>query len=186
MKTFYIVFSLFLLCHSSISQVVSRFTINTGETERIDAPVCVSLNGLNYNTDKGDLILFEVTNTGEKEVLCQLEPGYSASLWFVLSGITKKSITREYIIKLKNPIDSAKMTGSKISLKKDEKDLSLLLNEKPILNYRFGSTYPPAGVNPLFKRSGFIHPLWSPEGKCFHVFRRPTTITILGYGDPGH
>jgi hypothetical protein len=58
--------------------------------ERIDAPVSVALDGLNYNTDKGSLALYEVTANGEKPVACQLESGHSAKLWFILEGVSLK------------------------------------------------------------------------------------------------
>jgi hypothetical protein len=184
MKTLCILITCLILREVSLPQEISKFSIYSGNVDRIDAPVCILLNGLNYNTDKGDLALFEITKNGEKEVPCQLEPGYSANLWFILPGITKKSVTKEYVIKIKSQVDSVKTASSKIVLKKDEKDLSLLFNDKPILNYRFGLTYPPAGVNPLFKRSGFIHPLWSPEGEVLTRIQAPDHYHHYGIWGP--
>ena len=46
------------------AQELAKFNV-TIEEDRIDAPVSVSLDGLNYNTDKGNLVLYEVTNQGE-------------------------------------------------------------------------------------------------------------------------
>lgn len=166
-----------------VAQEISRFTINIGNSDRIDAPVCVPLDGLNYNTDKGILTLFEVTKTGEKEVPCQIEPGYSAKLWFTLPGITKKSVIREYILKLKAQVDSTQ-TVPEIIFKEDEKDLSFSLNGKPVLSYRFGLTYPPEGIDPIYKRSGFIHPLWSPGGEVLTRIQAPDHYHHYGIWGP--
>jgi hypothetical protein len=51
----------------------------------------------------------------------------------------------------------------------DKDTLRLMYQGKPILSYRHSVMDVPAGVDPLFKRSGFIHPLWSPAG---HVLTR--------------
>ncbi|MDX1283743.1 MAG: DUF6807 family protein, partial [Draconibacterium sp.] len=160
MKNIVLIISL-LLSSQLFAQELAKFSIQI-EDERIDAPVSISLDRINYNTDKGNLVLYEVTGNEEKPVISQLETGHSARLWFVLKGESKKGTTREFILKLE---DKESASRSKVTLKRNHKDLSLLVNENPILNYRFATTYPPEGVNPIYKRSGFIHPLWSPGGK---------------------
>jgi len=47
----------------------------------------------------------------------------------------------------------------------DDDFIRLSWKDKPILSYRHSVMDVPAGVDPLFKRSGFIHPLRSPAGK---------------------
>lgn len=182
-KIINIALSFFFAATASMSQELARFTLNTGETEKIDAPVCIPLAGLNYNTDNGNLRLFEVTQQGEKEVACQLEPGYAANLWFVLPGDIKKSEQRKFVLK-QGIINDKIKNPEKISLRKDEKDLTLLLNKKPILNYRFGVMYPPEGIDPLYKRSGFIHPLWSPGGEILSRIQAPDHYHHYGIWGP--
>lgn len=162
------------------SQEIGRFRISSGDIERINAPVCVPLQSINYNNDKGSIVLYEITNNGEKEIPCQLEPGYSATLWFVLDGLLKKSEKREFIIR----VEEKERKDPDIILKKDEKDLSLICNGTPILNYRFGMTYPPEGINPLYKRSGFIHPLWSPGGEVLTRIQAPDHYHHYGIWGP--
>jgi hypothetical protein len=149
-----------LLSSSLFAQEVAKFSVQTGE-ERIDAPVSIALDELYYNTDKSSLTLYEVTADGEKPVPGQIETGHSARLWFVLEGISLKNSTRNFILKTEN----GNSMKSGIKILKRHKDLSIIADEKPVLNYRFETTFPPEGVDPLYKRSGYIHPLWSPEGK---------------------
>lgn len=184
MKIFCVLITCVLFWQESLPQDISKFTLYSGNIERMDAPVCIPLDGLNYNTDKGTLALFEVTKSGEKEIPCQLEPGYNAKLWFTLPGITKKSIIREYILKLKTTFDSTQSTLPLIMLKKDEKDLNFSFNGKPILSYRFGLTYPPEGIDPLYRRSGFIHPLWSPGGEILTRIQAPDHYHHYGIWGP--
>ncbi len=159
----------FFLAQSLFAQELAKFNIQI-EEERIDSPVSVFLDGINYNTDKGNLVLYEITDSGEKAIPSQIETGHSALLWFILNGVSEKNSVRKFVLKSEDKVVG---TPSKVSLETDSKDLHLLVNNKPVLNYRFAITYPPDGVDPLFKRSGFIHPLWSPEGEVLSRIQPP-------------
>ncbi len=171
---------LLLITSSTFAQELAKFKVQTSD-ERIDSPVSVSLDGLNYNTDKGNLVLYEVTSSGEKAILSQLETGYSARLWFVLNGVSAKNTERQFVLKLE---EKAAIAQSKVSIKKDYKDLSLTMNDKPILSYRYAVTYPPEGIDPIFKRSGFIHPLYSPEGEVLTRIQAPDHYHHYGIWGP--
>ena len=175
-----ILFILLLFAQQLIAQELAKFNIQIDE-ERIDAPVSISLDGINYNTDKGNLVLYEVTNHGEKIIPSQIESDHSARLWFILKGVSEKNTERNFVLKLE---DKQSFDQSKISLKKDHKDLSLLVNEKPILSYRFATTFPPDGVDPVYKRSGFIHPLWSPGGEVLSRIQPPDHYHHYGIWGP--
>jgi hypothetical protein len=139
------------------------------------------LDGVNYNTDKGNLALYEITSTGEKAIPSQIEPGYSARLWFILNGISAKNSERKFVLKKE---EKTATTLSKVSLTRDHKDLSLLMNKKPILSYRFATTFPPDSINPLYKRSGFIHPLSSPGGEVLSRIQAPDHYHHYGIWGP--
>jgi hypothetical protein len=162
------------------AQEITKFSIQI-DKNRIDAPVSVSLDGLNYNTDEGNLVLYEISEKGETAVPCQLESGHSARLWFILKGESEKGASREFV--LKQEVE-AKAVRSRFSVKRNQKDLSLLQNEKPILNYRFETTFPPEGVNSLYQRSGFIHPLWSPGGEALTRIQPPDHYHHYGIWGP--
>ena len=169
-----------LITNFAFSQELAKFSVKTTD-ERIDAPVSVSLDGINYNTDKGTLALYEITSAGEKPIVCQVEPGHSARLWFVLSGTSTAKSERKFVLKLE-PKTTVSAAG--VLLKKDAKDLSLVLNEKPILSYRFATTYPPDSINPLYKRSGYIHPLYSPGGEVLTRIQAPDHYHHYGIWGP--
>jgi len=170
MKIKTLIILLFVAPHL-FAQDLAKFEVLV-QNERIDAPASVKLDGLNYNTDKGDLVLYEMSSGSEKAVPSQLEAGHSARLWFILSGKSNPGTVRTFVLKREENAKSPE-SDSPITLKQDHKDLSLVFNDKPILNYRFAITYPPDGVNPIFKRSGFIHPLWSPEGEVLTRIQPP-------------
>ena len=162
------------------AQELAKFKIEI-EKDVIDAPVSISLDGINYNTDKGNLVLYEVTGSRQNIMPSQLESGHSARLWFILKGESKKGIIREFILKTeKNEI----IETNNVVVERNHQDLSLTKNKKPILNYRFATTYPPEGVDPIYKRSGFIHPLWSTGGEVLSRIQAPDHYHHYGIWGP--
>ena len=153
------------------------------EKERIDAPVYVSLDGIDYNTGKGRLVLYEITAEGETLVPCQVEPGHSARLWFLLEGMTSANTSRVFVLKEKSPGEFTQL-DSRVNLVEKHKDLQLFYDNQPVLSYRFGVTYPPEGVNSLYRRSGYIHPLWSPGGEVLTRIQPPDHYHHYGIWGP--
>jgi len=151
------------ICSSIFAQDMARFSIHI-EEELINSPVSIQLDAFDYNTDKSEPALYELTDGGELFVPSQIETGHTARLWFILEGNVGSDIERNFVLRreVQNTEDSNTIM---ISLQKKHNDLSIIKGEKPVLNYRFGIKYPPAGINVLYKRSGYIHPLWSPGGE---------------------
>ncbi len=177
-----IIWSIFLTLFAiqPYAQEVARFTVFAGNTDRKDCPVGVNMEQISYNEDQGSLVLFEKVGEKEIPVPCQLEPGHSSRLWFVLSGETTKGESREFIIRHQ----TQKNDFTTIRLHKNRGKLSLKFQEKPILDYQFETVYPPAGIDPLYKRSGFIHPLWSPGGEVLSRIQAPDHYHHYGIWGP--
>lgn len=53
----------------------------------------------------------------------------------------------------------------KVTFKDDGKNYLFKFGEKPILRYNHAVIQPPKGIDPLYARSGHIHPLFTPKGK---------------------
>ncbi len=45
------------------------------------------------------------------------------------------------------------------------KHLTLRLEDKDLLRYNMGVVQPPAGVDPVYAFTGYIHPVWTPSGR---------------------
>jgi hypothetical protein len=63
-------------------------------------------------------------------------------------------------------------------------DLVLMENHQKRLNYRFRVIEPPNGASPLFRRSGFVHPLWSPRGQILTRIQPPDHLHHFGVWNP--
>jgi hypothetical protein len=47
----------------------------------------------------------------------------------------------------------------------DGRGLTLTVGGRPVLRYNHATIEPPSGIDPLYRRSGFIHPLTTPSGR---------------------
>lgn len=70
------------------------------------------------------------------------------------------------------------------SLSKDEKKTTIYIGEQPVLSYVHSETLPPPGVDPVFKRSAYIHPLWSPGGEQLTRIQPPDHRHHYGIWNP--
>lgn len=179
MKFLLYVTMVFFSCQG-IGQEIARFTVLAGETDRLDCPVGIVLDQINYNEDKGPLSVFEVADDGEIPVSSQLESGHVSRLWIILSGETPRGTSRSFI--LRQTVESEE--DAPVKLHKRHGQLRISSQERPVLDYQFETMFPPEGINPLFKRSGFIHPLRSPEGQILSRVQPPDHYHHYGIWGP--
>lgn len=149
------------------AQEIASFSLQLDE-HHINMPVSVVLpnsDKLSFN-DK-DIALYEIKDKNETYVASQLEWGAQSLLWFIPSKQSDCRTQRNYVIKLIDIAleDSSLASSSEMYNKRDEESLTIYKNNNPVLSYRYKEMYPPEGVDSLFKRSGFIHPLFSPGGE---------------------
>jgi hypothetical protein len=65
-----------------------------------------------------------------------------------------------------------------------EDEITITDGGQPVLAYRISEMMPPEGVDPLFRRSGFIHPLWSPGGEVLTKIQPPDHYHHYGIWGP--
>jgi len=177
---FWILFS--LTSFSLFAQKLAGFSLKT-DKDYLDVPVSFPLQHVGYNEDSLRLELYEIVNSEEKFVSSQLETGHTARLWFILEGFTPKNSTRKFVIK-QSTGNFYRKSNNGLDMRRSDGSLTLYSNEKPVLSYRFAPMYPPVGVNPLFSRSGFIHPLWSPQGEVLSRVQPPDHYHHYGIWGP--
>jgi hypothetical protein len=181
MKCISIIFLLFFSTQLFAQELVN-FSLRI-DKDYIDVPISFPLDNIDYNVDSLQLDLYEITQSGHKFIPSQLETGHTARLWFLLEGFSKKNSTRKFVIKLSNK-NMTEKPDNQILISKSDGNLTLYSNKNPILSYRFETMYPPVGVDPLFKRSGFIHPLWSPGGEILTRVQAPDHYHHYGIWGP--
>lgn len=140
-------------------------------------PVSTDLNAITYAADSL-LDLVEWVNGEEVPVNYQIAYGEGRRLvWMVGPGktgrITYKLIQRK-----------ASSASPVITAKIKEGGILLSNADRPLLRYNYRTLFPPEGVDEVFKRSGFIHPFWSPAGKELTRIQAPDHYHHYGLWNP--
>ena len=131
--------TMILFTFQGFGQEIARFTISAGDADRLDCPVGISLDQVNYNEDGGPLSVFEIAGDSEIPILCQLETGHSTRLWIILSGETPRGTSRSFVIRQSDQEEEA----VPLKLQKRHGQLRISSLERPVLDYQFETMYPP-------------------------------------------
>ena len=67
---------------------------------------------------------------------------------------------------------------------KDNGQLLIKYGEQNLLDYHYETVYPPEGVDTAYKRSAFIHPLWTPKGQILTRIQAPDHYHHYGIWNP--
>ena len=164
-----------------LSAQTINFSVNIKE-DCVNMPVSIPIDNLISDINSETIALYEITPSGEKYIHTQLESDYISRLWFILEGASAKNSTRKFSLKIEE--SKPDTSGTDIHIYKSGENLTLRQKERNILSYRFATMYPPEGINPLFKRSGFIHPLWSPGGEILTRVQAPDHYHHYGIWGP--
>lgn len=163
---FIVLFAFLLFGSASLSaQVIARFTVEAETRERNNVPVSVNLDKITFESDS-TLQFFEVTSSGKMPVAFQVErTPHERRVWWILQGKTPAGKKRVFELSAGKAKASRGAGAEMISASLENGGLIIRKGDRPVLNYQYETMYPPSGVDTAYKRSGFIHPLWSPEGK---------------------
>jgi len=177
---FYLLSSLLVLVLNFSYGQESNITI-TAENRYLDAPVYATLQNIDYNSAT-NYQLVEIIN-GEKSppIDFQIEKGYPNRIWWILSGKTTKNEKRNFKL---IPISENKDVNSSLSFTKNDKHLTIYKNNTPVLQYNHALTPPPEGKSKLYTRSGYIHPIFTPDGFTLTTIHPEDHIHHMGLWNP--
>ncbi len=161
------------------SQSLSTFELRHEKlTEISEIPVSINLDEITYLHDSV-LVLYEISTKGKRQIPFQIEQGNPRTLTFITGyGFAQgEKITYELV---SGENFQTETVGSSLS------DGALVISSggKNLLRYNFKTIYPPAGIDTAYKRSGFIHPLWSPGGQVLTRIQPPDHYHHYGIWNP--
>ena len=70
------------------------------------------------------------------------------------------------------------------TLTRDETKTTISMGDQPLVCYVHSETFPPEGVDPVFRRSAYIHPLYSPGGEVLTRIQPPDHWHHYGIWNP--
>jgi len=152
-----------VLMHCSVVFADNRsykYILKTDTPLAAYTPLSIELEDVNFNTDTQQIVLYRVDSAGKSPIPCQLEAGQTARLWFMLDTpvAAKAGVTFEIAF------ENTQATQPSMTASINADTITLGAKGKNILSYYYAIHDIPNRVSHLYKRSGFIHPLWSPAG----------------------
>lgn len=154
-------------------------SISSGRIPRNQSVVSVPLSQFtNLNAESLSLQLY--SDGDLTPVPFQISGGAEKKLWFQTPSDMPASTTLTYHLipnedKMQTPFMSVKSSPEAyVFSKKGQK----------ILTYNAGTVYPPEGADEAYKRSGFIHPLYAPNGAVLTNIQPPDHMHHYGIWNP--
>lgn len=172
---------LFFCCfHSATAQLIARFSVQS-INKNFDVPVNICLGNITTLPDSA-LVLKEIIGKTANVIPFQIENGNQRYLWWMIS---KSNTTGKRIFELyKEPGSSVSNSNAQMQLINQDGNLIITTGGKEVVQYNYTTHYPPHGVDSSFKRSGFLHPLWSPSGNILTRINPPDHYHHMGIWNP--
>lgn len=168
------------ICFSLMAQGQLKFSVSTGDYLRQDCPITADLSGLNRSWQDTTYALFLLADHKKIQLPAQLETGAAPRLHFVLRG---QFLPRTTLLLVLEPAPALNVEPQ-VTIKPQTGGYRFSRGKQPILHYQADLSYPPAGVDHIFARSGYIHPLWSPSGSVLTRIQPPDHYHHYGLWGP--
>ncbi|MBN1973975.1 MAG: PmoA family protein [Sedimentisphaerales bacterium] len=176
--------SLIILClsfaTSSNAQKIATLEAElTKPAQGLDVPVSIELDGITLLAGK-DLSLAEVRGDERIQIPFQIRDGEKRTLYWLIKNENSRDGRRVYELSkgegVKNP--------NLIQAKSEDGILTIHSGDKNFLSYYYKTLMPPEGIDPAYKRSGFIHPLYTPHGQMLTRIQAPDHYHHYGIWNP--
>jgi Family of unknown function (DUF6807) len=176
-KSKYVLLSFIIVCVSEINaQKIATFDIELVKPAYgLDIPVTINLDKIT-NLPGANLCLNKITKGKTIPVPFQIEVKNERILtWIIKNG--EKNYTFELV-------HGKPAEGEPITSEVKDGNLIIHTKNKNLISYYFKTVYPPKGIDTFYKRSGFIHPLWSPHGQVLTRIQPPDHYHHYGIWNP--
>jgi hypothetical protein len=146
-----------LFLSSNASSLV--FTLTAEDAAILPGPLSMDLEGISISQPESAR-LYRIDGDKKIPLVCQADIGRTTRLWFV----PDQAIPQGTRVTLELTFEAAATPAGPLTATVDETAITLRYNNKSILCYQHALHPVPEGVDPIFRRSGFIHPLYTPDG----------------------
>jgi hypothetical protein len=145
----------------SYAQKIARITVDLPVAMNgLNVPVSIDLDAITFAHDS-TLTLVEERNDAIIFVPFQVQQGSHRTLEWMVTNEKTPLQKRTYQLTTGHAAKFAQVTATT-----DSGALTIRSGKQSLLRYYFKTVYPPVGIDTNYKRSGFIHPLWTPHGQA--------------------
>ncbi len=178
MKKFYLLFMLVLGCANGNQQSCLCIKVEDIKVIDMERPISVVLDKEKNSCWSQDMVLIKKSGTQMEPIAYQIDPNEDNKIWFKHSSESAGKTTYCFT-KKKETINTPLFLS-----KKEDGDLKLKFGEQSLIHYRYEMKSPPEGINQLFQKSGYIHPVISPKGDTLTRIQPPDHYHHYGVWGP--
>jgi len=168
---------LFILTLSGSAQTIAGLKVSMPKaTNGLAIPASVNLDEITFLADS-TLSLVEVEGNKKTPVPFQIKQEGHRVLYWSVTPSSKKEVTYELV-------KTTPQKFNNIMMVRNDSSFTIRSHQKNLLRYYYQTVYPPKGIDTNFKRSGFIHPLWTPHGQELTRIQAPDHYHHYGIWNP--
>lgn len=162
------------------AQKIAAITVPVrGLMPGMEIPLHIDLDNITLLPDTM-IALVEVKKGKRAPVPFQISNKGTRTLYWIIQQEDAKTTQREFeLIK-----SASQQVAPRVQITKDTGALVIRADHKNLLQYNYKTWYPPKGVDTAFRRSGFIHPLYTPHGQSLTRVSPPDHYHHYGLWNP--
>jgi hypothetical protein len=147
------------ISHSSAEDTIVELEVQAGEFAREHTPVFLQLP--DEVTDDRTLVMQRVED--KRRVGVQRVPGDKPTIAWMIEKPLPAGVSRKYrLIALDRLVDRV---PTMVTAKQDEGRIAVSVLGEPVLTYNHAEVASPDGIDAVYSRSGYIHPIYNPAGQ---------------------
>lgn len=170
--------AVFIIINGLYAQRIATLEVSSPDYSGLEIPVQVNLDAITFLPDSV-LQLVEIKGTNKVPVPYQIEYNEQRMLHWILQPQEDNKPRTFALIK-----GAALNSTAHMEAVAADGSLTISDNNKKLLRYHYKTAYPPAGIDTVYRRSGFIHPLWSPRGQELTRIHAPDHYHHWGLWNP--
>ena len=147
-------------------------------TSGLAVPVSIDLDQITFLPDSA-LSLVEIVGKKSIPVPFNTRQGDQRTLNWLITAENNSQKKHTY-----NLIKGKRAHFPELTAANNDGAITIRDGDKNLLRYFFKTVYPPAGIDTNYKRSGFIHPLWTPHGQELTRIQAPDHYHHYGIWNP--
>jgi len=164
---------------SSDGQKIATLVVQLpSPTQGIEVTASVDLDPITFVPDSS-LVLLAVEGNKRTAIPFQISRDNRRTLNWIMPS--ESIATKKYIFEL---VKGTPLSFDQVHASMKEGALTIHQGNKNLLRYQYKAAYPPLGIDTIFKRSAFIHPLWTPHGQELTRIQPPDHYHHYGIWNP--
>ena len=175
MKNFYLLSLLVFECAIVNGQDCLCMTVEDTISIEVERPVSIVLDKEKKDCLGQNIVLIKRSGAETEVVPYQTDPNQKNKIWFKHSSNNGTKTT--YCFENKKDQNNTPLFNHK----KENGDLKLKFGDQSLIHYRYEMKLPPEGVDQLYQKSGYIHPVISPKGDTLTRIQPPDHYHPVSY-----